>query len=157
MDHNMDMNMDNDKVIQFYMCTDDMHIPVKVTPGSAGYEFWPTCDITLKPKAISRVPTSVKVVIPMGYVSVIHSKSGLAMEGIVAVLGIIDEDYHGEINLLLHNITEVGYKVLKENPIAQIVVYHMDKLSTIHHISECIPRRINMQVKRGEKGFSRCN
>ena len=147
MDHDMDMNMDNDKVIQFYMCTDDMHAPMKVAPGSAGYDFWPTCDITLKPKAISRVPTSMKVVIPTGYVGVIHSKSGLAMEGIVAVMGIIDEDYHGETKLLLHNITEVAYKVLKENPIAQMVVYHTDKLSAINHTSECISRRINMQVK----------
>ena len=107
---------------------DDVHIPMKVTPGSAGYDFWPTCDITLKPKAISRVPTGMKVVIPMGYVGMIHSKSGLAMEGIVAVMGIIDEDYHGEIKLLLHNITEVAYKVLKENPVAQMVVYHTNYL-----------------------------
>ena len=147
MDHDTDTNMDNDKVMQFYMCMDDMHAPVKVTPGSAEYDFWPTCDITLKPKAISRVPTGVKVVIAMGYVGMIHGKSGLAMEGIEAVTGIIDEDYRGEIKLLLHNITEVAYKVLKENPITQMVVYHRDKLSAIHHTSECIPRRINMQVK----------
>ena len=66
MDHDMDTNMDNDKVIQFYMCMDDVHVPMKVTPGSAGYDFWLTCGITLKPKAISRIPTGVKVVIPMG-------------------------------------------------------------------------------------------
>ena len=69
---------------------DDVHVPMKVTPRSAGYDFWLTCDITLKPKAISRVPTGMKVVLPMGYVGMIHSKSGLAMEGIVAVMGIID-------------------------------------------------------------------
>ena len=69
------------------------HIPMKVTSGSTGYDFWLSSDITLRTKTITRVATGVKVIIPMGYVGVIHSKSGLVMEGIVAVAGVIDEDY----------------------------------------------------------------
>ena len=81
--------MDNDKAIRFHTCTNDGHVPMRVTPGSAGYDFWPSCDVMLKPRAISRVATGVKVVIPTGYVSAINSKSGLAMKRIIAVTGII--------------------------------------------------------------------
>ena len=48
-------------------------------------------DIEPSPKWIS----AVKAVIPSGYTGVIHAKSGLVMEGIVNITGIIDEDFHG--------------------------------------------------------------
>ena len=88
----MDKKMD-EKIIQFHVLSTGGCIPMKVTSGSAGYDFWPSIDITLRTKTITRVATGVKVTIPMGYIGVIHSKSGLAMEGIVAVVGVIDEDY----------------------------------------------------------------
>ena len=95
----------------------------------------------------------VKVTISMGYIGVIHSKSGLAMDRIVAVTGVIDEDYRGEIRLLMHNMTEANYKVLKENTIAQMVIYCTDKLPVTYHTGDCIPLRVNLQVTRGDKGF----
>ena len=48
----------------------------------------------------------MRVVIPLGYAGVIHAKSGLVMEGIIAITGIIDEDFHGEIGLIMHNMTD---------------------------------------------------
>ena len=39
----------------------------------------------------------------------------------------------------MHNTTEANYKVLKENPTAQMVVYHTDKLSVIYHTGDCMP------------------
>ena len=83
----------DEKIIQFYMLTASGHIPMKVTSGSEGYDFWLNCDITLRTKTITRVATGVKVIIPMGYGGVIHSKLGLVMEGIIAMTGVIDEDY----------------------------------------------------------------
>ena len=141
--------------MQFHVFTDGGHIPMKVTPGSAGYDFWPSCDITLRTKTITRVAMGVKVIIPMGYIGVIHSMSGLVMERIIAMTGVIDEDYQGEIKLLMYNMTEADYKVLKENPIVQMVVYRTDKLPATYHTSDCIPPRINLQVMRGDKGFGR--
>ena len=102
------MPMDDDKIIWFHVCTDDGHVPMKVIPGSAGYDFWPSGDVTLTANTINRVATGVKVIIPAS---------------IIAVTGVIDEDYRGEIRLLMHNMTEANYKVLKENPVAQMVVY----------------------------------
>ena len=88
----MQKKMD-EKTIQFHMLSTGGHIPMKVTSGSTGYDFWLSSDVTLRTKTITRVYTGVKVTIPTGYVGVIHSKSGLAMEGIVAVAGVIDENY----------------------------------------------------------------
>ena len=148
----MDEKMD-DKIIQFHVLSTGGHISMKVMSGSTGYDFWLSSDVTLRTKTITRVATGMKVTIPMGYVGVIHSKSGLAMEGIVAVAGVINEDYQGKIRLLMHNMTEANYKVLKENPIAQMVIYYTDKLPVIYHTGDCTPLTVNLQVTRGDKGF----
>ena len=93
------------------------------------------------------------MIIPSGYAGVIHVKSGLAMEGIIAITGIIDADFHGEIGLMMHNITETDYKVLKENPLAQLVVYKLDRLPVIYHASGRMSLKVDLQVVHGEKGF----
>ena len=53
----------------------------------------------------------------------------------------------------MYNMTEADYKVLKESPTAQMVVYHTDKLPVTYHTGGCIPPRTNLQVMRGDKGF----
>ena len=60
---------------------------------------------------------------------------GMVMEGIITITGIIDADFRGEIGLMMHNVTETAYKVLKENPLAQLVVYKVDRLPVIYHAS----------------------
>ena len=145
----------DEKIIQFYVLSTGGHIPMKVISGSTGHEFWLSSDVTLRTKTITRVATEVKVTIPTGYVGVIHSKSGLVMEGIVAVAGVINEDYQGEIRLFMHNMTKADYKVLKENPIAEMVIYHTDKLPVIYHTRDCTPLTVNLQVTRGDKGFGK--
>ena len=97
--------------------------------------------------------TRVRVVIPPGYAGVIHMKSGLAMEGIITVTGIIDVDFCGEIGLMMHNVTETDYKVFKENPLVQLVVYKVDRLLVIYHASGCTSLKVDLQVVCREKGF----
>ena len=53
----------------------------------------------------------------------------------------------------MHNTTRANYKVLKENPVAQMVVHQTDKPPMTHADGDCISPRINLQVKRGNKGF----
>ena len=83
----------DEKTIHFYVLSAGGHVPMKVMFGSTGYDFWPSSDATLRTKAITRVATGVKVTIPTGYIGIVHSKSGLAMDGIPAITGVINEDY----------------------------------------------------------------
>ena len=93
------------------------------------------------------------MIVSPGYASVIHVKSGLVMEGIIAITGIIDADFHGEIGQMMHNVTETDYKALKENPLAQLVVYKVDRLPVIYHASGHMSLKVDLQVVHGEKGF----
>ena len=106
----------------------DGHLPMKSAPESVGYEIWPSCDVILKSWTITSVHTGVCVDLPSGYAGVIYNKMGLAQEGIVIVSYVLDANSHGPLNLLMHNTSERDYKVLKENPLAQLVVHCVAEL-----------------------------
>ena len=107
-------------------------LPMKSTPESVGYELWPSCDMILKSRTITSVHTGVRMDLPSGYVGIIYNKMGLAHDGIVVVSNILDTNSHGPLNLLMHNTSERDYKVLKENSLAQMIIYHVADLS-VHH------------------------
>ena len=108
------------------------HLPMKSTPESVGYELWPSCDVILKCRTITSVYTGVRVDLPSGYVGIIYNKMGLTQDGIVIVSNILDTNSHGALRLLMHNTTAMDYKVLKENPLAQMIIYHVADLP-VHH------------------------
>ena len=110
----------------------DGHLPRKSTPESVGYELQPSCDMILKSQTITSVHTGVHVDLPSGYAGIIYNKTGLAHDGIVIVSNVLDTNSHGPLNLLMHNTSERDYKVLKENPLAQLIIHHVAKLP-VHH------------------------
>ena len=110
----------------------DGHLPMKSTPESVGYELWPSCDVILKSRTVTSVSIGVRVGLPSGYAGIIYNKMGLAHDGIIIVSNILDTNSHGPLNLLMHNISERDYKVLKENPLAQLIIYCVTELP-VHH------------------------
>ena len=106
----------------------DGHLPMKSAPESVGYEIWPSCDVILKSRTITSVCTGVHVDLPPGYAGVIYNKLGLAQEEIIIVPYILDANFQGPLNLVMHNTGERDYKVLKENPLAQLVIHHVAAL-----------------------------
>ena len=112
------------------------HLPMKSTPESVGYKLWPSCDLILKCRTITSVHTGVRVDLPSGYVGIIYNKMGLTQDGIIIVSNILDTNFHGALRLLMHNTTGTDYKVLKENPLAQMIIYHVADLP-VHHDVLC--------------------
>ena len=112
----------------------DRHLPMKSAPESVGYEIWPSCDMILKSRTVTNVHTGVLVNLPLGYAGVIYNKLGLAQEGIVVVPYILDANSQGPLNLVMHNTGEKDYKVLKENPLAQLVIHRVAALPVCHAV-----------------------
>ena len=110
----------------------DGHLPMKNAPESVGYEIWPSCNVVLRSRTVTSVRTSVRVDLPQGYASVIHNKLGLAQEGIVVVPYVLDANFQGPLHLVTHNTSERDYKVLKENPLAQLILHRVAMLPVRH-------------------------
>lgn len=80
---------------------DRIKLPCRATKGSAGYDFFSTIDINLKPGETIKVPTGIRVRIDDGWVLKIYPRSGLGFKYRLQLnntVGIIDSDYYNSDN-----------------------------------------------------------
>ena len=84
-----------------------------------------TTSITLEPGSTARVPTGLQIALPAGHEGQVRPRSGLAARHGVTVLnapGTIDEDYRGEVQVLLVNHGPEPFTISHGERIAQLVV-----------------------------------
>lgn len=99
-------------------------LPKYETKGSVGMDVRASMGDTILPNQTKMIHTGLYVQIPDGYEIQVRCRSGLAYKGIQMANGIgtIDSDYRGECNVLLHNVSNVPFKIIKGDRIAQFVL-----------------------------------
>jgi dUTP pyrophosphatase len=98
------MNMKNDEQLFVAKLDDKASIPTYGTDKSAGLDLYSLEDIIIYPNEPTLIKTGISVKLPEGTVMKICSRSGLALKYGIIVLnapGIIDEDYRGEIGVII--------------------------------------------------------
>ncbi|UCH30143.1 MAG: dUTP diphosphatase [Myxococcales bacterium] len=105
----------------------DAIIPRYGTSGAAGLDLAAclTTSITLEPGGTARVPTGLQIALPPGHEGQVRPRSGLAARHRITVLnapGTIDEDYRGELQVLLINHGPESFTISHGERIAQLVV-----------------------------------
>jgi dUTP pyrophosphatase len=125
---------------------EDAKIPFYATDGSAGCDIYSVEECVIAPGETKRIPTGIAIEVPDGYFFKIEGRSGLSSKGLIKSGGIIDSDYRGEVQVILHNITAEAFKIEKGDRIAQGMLLPISKISFIesHTLSE---------TKRGFGGF----
>jgi dUTP pyrophosphatase len=126
-------------------------IPVYATEGSVGADLHAHIDapIVLKPMERKLIPTGVFIELPDGYEAQIRPRSGLALKhgiSIVNAPATIDNDYRGEVSVLLINCGEKEFTIYPNMRIAQLVIAPVVKAKweLVSELSD---------TQRGEKGF----
>lgn len=99
------------------------------------------------------IPTALKFSIPAGYELQIRSRSGLAATYGLFVMnspGTIDEDYQGELKIILMNLGENVEHICRGSRIAQVSLSPVTRAElTQLHTGDLFGEETN----RGEKGF----
>lgn len=93
-------------VIRLKKLSDQATIPVRAHRGDAGVDLAAVEAVTLQPGQRALVATGIAIALPLGYVGLIHPRSGLAWKkglSVVNTPGTIDADYRGEIKVCLIN------------------------------------------------------
>lgn len=106
-------------------------IPHYQTVGSAGLDLSALKAVELKPGERKLVETGLTIDLPTNTEAQIRPRSGLAYKYGITVLnspGTIDEDYKGELKVLLYNASDSIFNVEKGDRIAQLVVAPVVKL-----------------------------
>jgi len=128
----------------------DLELPSYKTGGAVGLDLRACIDepITLKPFEIALIPTGFAIEIPEGYEGQIRPRSGLALKGITVVNspGTIDQDYRGEIKVILINLGKENFTIHRGDRIAQLVITPIQKVELIE-VEEL------SETERGDCGF----
>ena len=105
----------------------DLPLPVYATAGAAGMDLLAAVDlpVVIAPGQRALIPTGLSIALPAGYELQIRPRSGLALRhGIVLPNspGTIDEDYRGEIGVIVLNTGADAFVVERGARIAQGVL-----------------------------------
>lgn len=108
----------------------DLPLPSYSHPGDAGADLHTTVDLRLAPGERALVPTGIAVAVPLGYVALVHPRSGLAAQHGLSVLntpGTVDAGYRGEVTVLLVNLDPAEpIELSRGDRIAQLVVQRVE-------------------------------
>ena len=120
-----------DLAIEVVRLDGDLPLPSYAHPGDAGADLLTTVDVTLAPGERAMVPTGVAIALPVGYVALVHPRSGLAARhglSIVNAPGTVDAGYRGEIKVMLIN-HDPGepIELRRGDRIAQLVVQRVER------------------------------
>lgn len=131
----------------------DLPPPEFATSGSAGLDLRAAVPadqpLVIDPGAWAMVPTGLRIALPEGFEAQVRPRSGLAARhglGILNTPGTIDEDYRGEIKVILFNFSKEAFTVRRGERIAQTVIQRVERLQW---------RRVDAlpESHRGEGGF----
>lgn len=113
--------------LRVYRTRPDAVLPSYATGGAAGMDLSAALDapLTLPPRGRAKVATGLRIALPPGHEGQVRPRSGLAARHGITVVnapGTIDEDYRGEVAVLLVNLGEEPVTLQPGERIAQLVV-----------------------------------
>jgi dUTP pyrophosphatase len=105
----------------------DLPLPAYATDGAAGMDLLAavTGDTVIAPGARRLIPTGLAIALPPDHELQIRPRSGLALRHGVMLPnspGTIDEDYRGEVQVILMNLGQEAFTVTRGMRIAQAVL-----------------------------------
>lgn len=93
---------------------DDAVIPRYATDGASGFDLVAVEDVIISPGETKLVRTGLAFEIPPGYEMQIRPRSGISLKTKLRVAnspGTIDEDFRGEVCVIVDNTTQFNYEV----------------------------------------------
>ena len=111
--------------IKVVRLTHTAKLPTKGSLGAAAFDVYAAVEAIVRPGCPTLVRTGLALEIPPFHEIQVRSRSGLALNSCITVFnapGTIDEDYRGEMLIILFNHSTRIYEVSEGDRIAQLVV-----------------------------------
>ena len=98
-------------------------IPNYAHPGDVGLDLHSLEYYELKPGERRVFYLGFAMEFPNSYAAIVKDKGSMAKKGLHTMGGVFDAGFRGEYNVMLINLGDKPYKVLKGDKIAQLVIY----------------------------------
>lgn len=129
----------------------DAPIPAYQTPGSAACDLCAAIGspVTIEPGRSALIPTGIAIAPEESCVCLLFARSGLAVKHGITLsnsVGVIDQDYRGEIKAALINHGSEAYTIQPGERIAQMMFVRFAQ-------AQFIPADTLDETERGDGGF----
>ena len=115
--------MENTEPLKFKKLDPRATLPTRGSTAAAGLDLYSIDVLNLQSMERKLVRTGLAVAIPEGFYGRIAPRSGLATKnGIDVLAGVIDADYRGEIQCLLHNTGNETVELPAEAKVCQLII-----------------------------------
>ena len=134
-------------VVKVKRLCNNVRLPVRGTTGVAGYDLAvaQTAVVPAHGKVLVKIGLSISM--PTSCYGMTALRSGLALKKFIDVgAGVVDEDYRGELGLVLFNFGDEDFKINMGDKIAQLIFEKTKTLAVIEANSL-------EETGRGNKGF----
>ncbi|CAH2054573.1 unnamed protein product, partial [Iphiclides podalirius] len=108
--------------LKFTRLTEHAFPPVKGSEKAAGFDLKSAYDYVVLARGKELVKTDLQIQLPSGCYGRVAPRSGLAVKNFIDVgAGVIDEDYRGNVGVVLFNHSDQDFIVKKGDRIAQLI------------------------------------
>ena len=137
--------------IPIELCKEGAKIPTYAHDGDAGCDVYALDDYTVEPNQTIVIPLGFKVAVPFGYELQIRPRSGMSAKTKIRIAntpGTIDSSFRGEVGVIIDNIADRPFYIVKGQRIAQMVLSEVPVASfyTVDSVEK-------FTTDRAEKGF----
>lgn len=111
-----------------------LELPGYQTAGAAGMDVRASAGRVLQPGETALIPTGFSMALPPGYEAQLRPRSGLALKHGITLLNApatIDEDYRGEVKVILTNLGAQPFTVARGDRIAQMVIARVERAEVV--------------------------
>ena len=121
-------------------------LPAYGHKGDAGLDVFSVIECVLKRGEVKPISTGIIVAIPEGYVGLVWDKSGVSLNAVHCLAGVIDSGYRGEVKVVLINMGEQPFVIEKGMKIAQLLIQPVREVRVVEVINLG-------ETVRGDNGF----
>ena len=125
----------------------DAIIPTRASKRSAGLDLYSSVDVNIEVGSISKINTGICISLPENSYGSIRDKSSLAAKELLTLGRVIDNDYTGEIIVIMTSLIE-PIKIKKGQKIAQLIVSNIlyPEIKKVKYLKK---------IERNDKGFGK--
>ena len=123
-------------------------LPKRASQFSAGLDLFSAEMKVILPGCQGSVKTDVAIMLPPGTYGRIAPRSGLALNNFIGIGGgVIDEDFTGNVTIILFNHGQKPFTVNIRDRIAQLIIEKISYPAIVE------VENLTITTERGEKGF----
>ncbi|CAL8071902.1 unnamed protein product [Calicophoron daubneyi] len=141
--------IENGSKVELRFCKLSEHAtaPTRGSVFAAGYDLYAAHDTIIPAKGRGLAKTDIQIALPPGCYGRVAPRSGLALKnGIDVGAGVVDQDYRGNVGVVLFNFGDEDFQIKKGDRIAQLICERI-------YMADLVECESLAETERGANGY----